>query len=172
MLPLAKFSAEFKVRRLSESDIDIIFKLCRTNDEYYRYCPPMITKQAIISDLKALPQGKTMKDKYFIGYFYNDELLAIMDLIDGYPEQGIIFIGLFMVDHRYQNRGYGKIIIQEFIDYFRKNNYRSLRLAWIKENGKAEHFWLDQGFTPIKDTVDSEGHAVVLAGKELYYVTS
>ncbi len=41
----------------------------------------------------ALPLCKSMDDKYYIGYFENGCLIAVMDLIDGYPNAGTAFIG-------------------------------------------------------------------------------
>lgn len=167
MLLIENFSSEFKVRRLNESDEDIIFELCNTNNEYYRYCPPMVTRRSIVRDLKALPSGKTLKDKYFIGYFRHDKLWAIMDLIDGYPDDDTVFIGLFMIDYAHQGQGIGRKIIEDLFVQLQDNNYRSLRLAWVIDNHKAERFWTKLGFVKIKDTIDNEGHSVILAKKTL-----
>ncbi len=32
----------------------------------------------------ALPDNVDFKDKYYVGYFKNEKLIAVLDLIDGY----------------------------------------------------------------------------------------
>ena len=87
-----------------------------------------------------------MEKKYYIGYFESGEMIAVMDLIDGYPKYDIAFIGFFMTHAKWQKRGMGSAIISELSDYLKQNNYSAVRLAWVKGNPQAEHFWLKMGF--------------------------
>ena len=41
-----------------------------------------------------------MEDKYYLGFFAGDELVAVMDLILNYPKADIAFIGFFMMNVR------------------------------------------------------------------------
>ena len=50
----------------------------------------------MLHDMTITPPGFTQKDKYFFGFFENQTLIAVMDLVDGYPMPEIAFIGLFM----------------------------------------------------------------------------
>ena len=34
-----------------------------------------------------LPDNIDIKDKYYVGYFKNEKLIAVLDLIDGYPKK-------------------------------------------------------------------------------------
>lgn len=52
----------------------------------------------MLNDLKALPEGKSLEDKFYIGFFENDSLIAIMDFILSFPKEDTVFIGLFMMD--------------------------------------------------------------------------
>ena len=80
-------SSIFTVRRLQEKDTELIYKLCCKNKIFYQYHPPSPTREVILEDMAALPPGKDYKDKYYIGFFENGVLAAIMDLILGYPEK-------------------------------------------------------------------------------------
>ena len=91
-------SQKYSVRKLDENDVDIIY------DQYH---PPFVTRESILDDMGALPPGKGYDDKFYVGFFENDSLVGLMDLILDYPEKEISFIGLFMTDTRYQNRGVG-----------------------------------------------------------------
>lgn len=46
-----------------------------------------MTRKSIESDMVALPDNVDFKDKYYVGYFKNEKLIAVLDLIDGYPKR-------------------------------------------------------------------------------------
>ncbi len=58
-----------------------------------------------------LPPGKTVEDKFYVGYFDADKLIAVMDLIIGYPEADTAYVGFFMTDTSVQNKGFGSCIV-------------------------------------------------------------
>lgn len=92
MNPLV-FSKRYRVRRMGRGDVTDVYLLCRENGLYYQYCPPFVTEQGILDDMGALPPGKGMEDKYYIGYYRGEELVAVMDLIMAYPDGETAFIG-------------------------------------------------------------------------------
>ncbi|MFR7389167.1 MAG: GNAT family N-acetyltransferase [Blautia faecis] len=68
--------------------------------------------------MTVLPIGKKqLRDKYYVGFFGKESLIAVMDLISDYPEEGCGFIGLFMMDVDYQNRGIGSYIVDNVLGY-------------------------------------------------------
>ena len=145
------FSKKYDVRKLQKNDIDQIYNLCIKNHLYYQYCPPYVTKKSIESDMMTLPDNVDIKDKYYVGYFKNEKLIAVLDLIDGYPKKDIVFIGFFMMDINVQKSGMGSVIVKELIDYLTTLEYKEVRLGWINGNLQAEHFWIKNGFCPIKE---------------------
>ena len=110
-----------------------------------------MTKKSIESDMMTLPDNVDIKDKYYVGYFKADKLIAVLDLIDGYPKKDIVFIGFFMMDINVQKNGMGSAIVKELIDYLTTLEYKEVRLGWINGNPQAEHFWIKNGFCPIKE---------------------
>lgn len=84
-MQLQSLSRRYTVRQLMETDVDAMLALCSGNPQFYRYHPPMATKASILDDLQAVPPGKTLSDKYFIGFYDGETLAAMMDLITGYP---------------------------------------------------------------------------------------
>ena len=145
------FSKKYDVRKLQKNYIDQIYNLCIKNHLYYQYCPPYVTKKSIESDMMTLPDNVDIKDKYYVGYFKNEKLIAVLDLIDGYPKKDIVFIGFFMMDINVQKHGIGSAIVNELIDYLTTLEYKEVRLGWINGNLQAEYFWIQNGFCPIKE---------------------
>ena len=91
-MELRALSKNYAVRALDSKDLAAIYALSCKNELYYQYHPPFVTRESIIEDMKALPPGKTYEDKYYIGFFEGDVLVAMMDLILGYPTDKIAFI--------------------------------------------------------------------------------
>lgn len=162
-----RFSKKYKTKKLSEADTYDVFSLCSKNKMYYEYCPPMVTEESIIEDMNALPPNIELKDKYYIGYFFEDKLIAVLDLIDGYPENKIAFIGFFMMDISLQKKGIGSNIISELCDYLKGKGFEIVRLAWAKGNPQSEHFWLKNKFIIIKETISTACNSVILGERKL-----
>ena len=160
-------SKTYAVRRILEKDIEDVYQLCSGNPMYYEYCPPFVTKEKIREDMFMLPPGKTAADKYFVGFYQDEKLIAVMDLIDGYPEKSIAFIGFFMTEKSIQHEGVGTAIVEEVCDYLTELHYASVRLAWVKGNPQSEHFWIKNGFTKIMETSSNAADEVILAERML-----
>lgn len=105
-----------------------------------------MTRKSIASDMVALPDNVDFKDKYYVGYFKNEKLIAVLDLIDGYPKKDIVFIGFFMMDISIQKNGVGSAIVNELIDYLTTLKYKEVRLGWINGNLQADTFGLRMVF--------------------------
>ena len=114
-----------------------------------------------------MPPGKVIEDKYYIGICQDGKLIAVMDLIDGYPENDIAYIGFFMTDILRQNEGVGTAIIEELCGYLAEQGYRSVRLAWVKGNPQSEHFWMKNGFIRLRETTSNAADEVILAERIL-----
>lgn len=151
-MELRALSKNYAVRALDSEDIDRIFELSCKNELYYQYHPPFVTRESIIEDMKALPPGKTYEDKYYIGFFEGDVLVAMMDLILGYPSDEIAFIGLFMTNVQYQNKGVGSQVIREVCDELKQLGYQKVRLGVDKGNPQSHAFWKKNGFSQIAET--------------------
>ena len=139
-------SNTFDVRRLSIEDTDLIYNLSYKNKIFYQFHPPFVTRESIQEDIRALPDGKDYNDKYYIGFFEKETLVAIMDLILDYPTKDTAFIGLFMMDFKYQNKNLGSKIISEYTKYLKILGFHQIRLGVDKENPQSNAFWKKNGF--------------------------
>lgn len=144
-------STIYIIRKLDENDIEQIYSLSSSNEIFYKYHPPFVTKESILEDMKALPPGKDYKDKYYIGFFNNKDLVAIMDLILGFPKKDIAYLGLFMMNKKYQNKNIGSNIINDVKAYLKSIGFKKIRLAVDKNNPQSNHFWSKNGFKRIDE---------------------
>ncbi|MGX8833649.1 GNAT family N-acetyltransferase [Amedibacillus sp. YH-ame6] len=160
-------STRFTVRKLSKDDISTVLILCKGNPLYYQFCPPAVSVDSIKSDMIALPPNKTIDDKYFIGFYLEDELIAVMDLISKWPNDETAFIGFFMMNTNSQGSGIGTRIISECVQYLKSIQFRYIKLGYVKENYQAKSFWQKNGFKPTGKETQQENYTVVAMEREL-----
>jgi len=150
-MDIGLLSKKYVVRRLDRNDVDIVYDMSCKNEMFYQYHPPFVTKQSIIEDMEALPSNKNYDDKYYIGFFENNVLVANMDLVLGYPTEEIAFIGLLMTNVLYQNRGIGSGIVRDVCVCLRQLRYKKVRIGVDKENPQSNSFWSKNGFRIISE---------------------
>lgn len=160
-------SIQYEVRKISDEEIPAVLNLCESNPQYYYYCPPTVSLDGIKSDMLALPPNKTYDDKYYIGFYQRNKLIAIMDLIGRYPNNETAFIGFFMVDKELQGSGIGTNIISECLQYLKSINYKKVKLGYVKENPQAKNFWIKNCFKPTGAEDTQEHYTVVIMERTL-----
>ena len=166
MINISELSKSYSVRILEESDVEMLVEICKQNTVFYEYTVARPTIENILDDMKATPPGIDMSDKYYFGFFDGQELVAIMDLVDGYPKVDIAYIGFFMMNLKFQGKQIGSAIISEVIDYLRSIGKTAVRLAIDKGNPQSTHFWKKNGFEIISEA-DVNGRTKLVAEKIL-----
>lgn len=166
-MDLERFSSKYSVRRITDKEVKTVFELCRKNTLYYEFCPPMVTEDSIRDDMAALPPRKGMGDKYYVGYFDNDKLIAVLDLILAYPDGKTAYIGFFMTDTSVQRKGVGSFMISELCGCLREQGYEAAELGWVKGNYQSEGFWHKNDFHETSIVKDMGGYTAVAARRRL-----
>ena len=164
---ISLLSNKYNVRKIDATDVSEVYELCCNNSLYYQYCPPFVSTQSILDDMNALPPNKDLSDKYYVGYYEEDRLIAVMDMIMDYPEETTAFIGFFMTDTSVQNTGVGSEIIEELCAALPDFGVSSVRLCWVKGNPQSEHFWHKNGFIETGATYETDTYTVVVAQRIL-----
>ena len=154
-----KLSHRYVVRRLTADDVEEIYALCAGNPLFYRYHPPIATRADILADLTVLPPGKGAEDKYFVGFYEEDALIAVLDLILSYPQPDAAYVGFFMLESSSQGRGTATAIIGELADCLRAWGCKTLRLAIDEGNPQSEAFWTKNHFVKTGERRPNGGSA-------------
>lgn len=168
MIDIKKFSTSYQVRKLNPVDANKVFALVQSNPTYYNYCPPQATRHSILEDMKVVPADKSMADKYFVGFFTDDnQLVAVMDLISGYPTPDSVWIGFFMVDSQFQGKGLGSSIVEAVLSAVKDDNFKQVSLAYARGNAQSEQFLLKNKFVKTGQEVSMPGYVVVIMDRVL-----
>ena len=97
-------------------------------------------------------------------FYDGDELVAVMDLVDGYPDPKTAYIGFFMMNPSYQGKQVGTAIIRETVEYLGSIGKTAVRLAIDKGNPQSTHFWTKNGFEVLFEA-DVNGWTKLVAEK-------
>lgn len=166
-MDIKKLTTRYDIRKLNGTDIQEIYELMQGNPLFFQYCPPMATHQSILDDMKALPPRTTYDDKYYVGYFQDGCLVAVMDLILNFPNKETAFIGFFMMNKAFQGKGLGTKIIDECAKCLKEEGYQHIRLGFAKGNPQSEAFWTKNGFKRTGVENVQELYTVVIMERDL-----
>ena len=160
-------SKQFVVKRITEEDAQEVYLLEKGNPLYFAYCPPEPSLSSVMHDMHALPPGKTYDDKLYVGFYRHEKLIGIMDLILHYPVENSAYIGLFMTDKAYQNKGVGSIIIEECLTALKEKGFSSVRLGYMKGNIQSRNFWMKNRFVPTGEERENDHGMVVMMERKI-----
>jgi ribosomal protein S18 acetylase RimI-like enzyme len=152
----------YEIIKIDDSNILDVFKLCKNNKKYYEYLQEQPTIDGVKSIITELPPNTSLENKYFVGIYKNKKMVAILDLIDGYPTKDNAFIGLFMMNKDLQCKGIGKKIIIELLDFLKSKKYVSCELGVIETNVEAVSFWSKLGFEKTGKVYTHEKYKVIM----------
>ena len=157
---------KYKVEVLTEQNTDEVFDLCKENKEYYSFLRQKPTKKGVKTIFTDLPPHSSIEKKHVLGFYDKEKLIAVLDLVEGYPYDGAVFIGLFILDVSVQGKGIGGQIINQLLICLRKK-FDSCHLGVIKDNDKALLFWQKHGFFLTGEKYIHPKFIVVMMCKEL-----
>lgn len=155
------------LRSLEERDFPRLLELYQSNPFYNSVAleePPSLAMCR--EDQTALPPGTGPERKLFLGLFQGERLQAVLDLVDGYPEEGTLYIGLLELHGRAQGKGLGTRIMAVLLPAAAQAGFSQVRLGCMERNQPGLAFWRGQGFAP-EDRVEQNGRWIVKLRKAL-----
>ena len=150
----------YEVRRLSEADAGDVYELMEDNPLFFEHSGGECSEEQVLRDMTALPPGKSMEDKYYLGYYERQYLIAVLDFIDGYPDEDTAYIGFFMLDGCEQGRKIGRALVEKLCLCCEEWGYRRVMLGRDKANPQSSRFWQSCGFKSIREVEQSRGTVV------------
>lgn len=160
--------SKFRVQLLKYKNVDEIYNLQSSQPLFFQKMFEKLTKKQIKSDLRATPPNKSFDDKFFLGFYNKDNLVAILDIVLRYPDDFTAFIGLFMVDAKYCGKGIGTNIYFEIEKVIQLLCFEKVRLGYVETNQQSKNFWLKKcGFVDIKEKKKLENYTIQICEKKL-----
>lgn len=168
ILKLFNHISQYNVNRLTENNVDEIYNLEKTQLHFFEELHEKLTKQNIVNALNEVPPSKTKDDKYFLGFYEKNKLIAILDLVIKYPDENTAYIGLFMVDVRFCGQGVGSLIFNEIEQVVKNLQLTKIQLGYVDKNQQSKHFWLNKcGFVNTDNIKKEKNYSIQVCEKNL-----
>lgn len=134
-----------EIRPLTSADSDAIAALFAHDGGYAQRVHGRPASASDVEDfLTAVPPGLPTASKHSLGLIEDGELVAVADVIDGYPEPGVAYIGLLQVKGSAQGHGHGRRLHDAARELL--PGVGRWRLSVIDANAQATAFWERLGY--------------------------
>lgn len=162
-----QLSDTYRVIEADQADFEALFALYRSNQSYFDYFSLPLTREHLRKDMTILPDGCHREQKRFLVYCDQKRPVAILDLIEGYPDDKTCYIGLFMTATELHGRGVGSEIITALCGALNDCGYDAVRLAYGKRHLPAVRFWTKNGFVPMREANHEEYGELIVAQRNM-----
>ncbi len=148
----------FSARLLEKNqDLDLVENFFRHNKDYYE------NNSTMKSDKKSgefifnfIPANKTIEDKFIIGLFDNNSLIALFNLIQNFQEENQWTMGEFAIDLDYRHKGIGNKLLKGIEELLLTLRVNSLIMFVNQNNSAGVKFLTKNSFTEVRRAPDGD----------------
>lgn len=145
---------DISIKRLNETHSLELQDFLDKFEDFFLLCEG--EKGISTSLLQACPPSKDRNlDKFVLGFYERGNMIALIDLIQNYPQDNIWTIGYFLVHPTRQAMGNGASFLQKLLPFIQEFQGQKLRCAVQEQNPRALHFWQKVGFA-ITDKIEEK----------------
>ncbi|SJZ44618.1 Acetyltransferase (GNAT) family protein [Pilibacter termitis] len=158
------FLSEYKIEKITNDNFSKVFEIYSQNHDYFLLTQGSeATYEESIKDITALPPNCDLKQKQYFCLSQKNKIVAVVDVIESYPDPNTIWIGLLLIDKEQQGKNIGTKIVTGILSSAKLSGYKTVQLGVITNNLKALKFWEKQGFRSFRHHEN-----IVVMAKELY----
>ena len=142
---------EHEIVTVSEKNFEQVFEVYDTNQDFFLLTQGKeATIESSINDINSVSPNFDISQKTYISLWQDGSVVAVLDLLKGYPAQEDIWIGLLLIHGDLHGKKIGSRIITAVLNAAKIVGYRAAQLGVIENNVKALAFWQKQGFEKIR----------------------
>ena len=114
-------------------------------------------KDQVAPNSVSIAQSHYSKSAWFKGIFYDDIAVGFV-MLDLIKEENKCFLWRFMIDKKYQGKGFGKIALTQVIDFVRSLNlYTYIATSYVPAENGAGGFYKNFGFIESEEITKEFG---------------
>lgn len=158
---------------IGEENLQAALRVLESNrDGYYTYIQEeWPTEENLREDITALPPGKCLSHKTFALLYREGAPAAVVDYIDGYPDQATGYVGLFLLESSLHRQGVGSLLFSALEHTALQTGKSRLELGCYESNGPGLSFWTKMGFEEIRRKIrtgaNGQDRVLLSLGKNL-----
>ncbi|MBD5132973.1 MAG: tRNA (guanosine(46)-N7)-methyltransferase TrmB, partial [Clostridiales bacterium] len=140
----------WEVRPVTGEDVAPVLALFQTDPDFFALNPPQPTADSIREDMVNLPPRCTMGQKHYLALWKDGAPWAVLDLVEGYPRERTLFVGLFFLAPELRRQGRGREIMDAALQAAGDAGMDNARLACLLNNPGGHDFWRAMGFGDLR----------------------
>ena len=110
-------------------------------------------KDQVAPNAVSIAQGHYSNSAWFKGIF-NDKIAVRFVMLDLVKKENRCFLWRFMIDKKYQGKGYGKIALSQVINYVKSLKiFDEIKTSYVPKDNSAEGFYKNFGFIKSKKII-------------------
>jgi GNAT superfamily N-acetyltransferase len=134
------------LRKITSESQELVQSILDAAPSYYMKIDGVTDAGSAKSVFEELPPNCTFENKHVLLIEEASIPVGVIDLVIGYPDSKVAFIGLLVLDEKYQGRGLGKRSYQVLEDYIRQFPVDSIQLGVNDTNDVGMLFWPKMGY--------------------------
>lgn len=145
---------EYSIRLLTVEDakiLQLLYEKCA--DFAFLVDGESPSPSAAHDEFSAVPEGKTIQDKFILGLFDKNHIcVGMIESIRRYPDDQSWWLGLMMLAPEYRGKGLGSEFYKLFERWVVAQGAQQIQLSVVEANGQGFNFWKQAGFEVIRKT--------------------
>lgn len=151
MSGLAQRLSDWEIRPVGGDDVEAVLALLQRDPDYFALEGPQPDNASIRKDMENLPPRCTMEQKHYAALWRDGAPQAVLDLVEHYPRERTLFVGLFFLAPDLRGKGIGQEIIGAVHQAARAAGFDRIRLACLLSNPDGHRFWQVMGFGDLRE---------------------
>jgi ribosomal protein S18 acetylase RimI-like enzyme len=145
--------------RLGEPDRARLEDLCLSCTAFYELIEGRSATEATATEILGPLEPKCAQGtKHVWGVEAHGKLIAVAELLQGYPSTHDWYIGLLLVAPEQRRKGIGSQFCASLMRWMAVHGATTVRLVVHQQNAGARSFWGRQGFAVERKLVKRSGH--------------
>lgn len=141
----------WEIRPVTEQDIVPILSLFQGDLSYFSLEHLRLDADYIRHNTKKLPPHCNPGQKHYVALWRNGSPQAVLDLVENYPRERTLFVGLFFLAPSLRRQGIGIEIMEEALQAAGDAGMDRVRLACLQNNPAGHAFWRAMGFGDLRE---------------------
>lgn len=144
--------------RLTSVDLDRVAALCRDCSAFFELIEGQPASDETAAELLGpLEERFAQGTKHVWGFESAGKLIAVAELLAGYPASRDWYIGLLVIAPGERRKGVGTRLCASILAWMKEHGAETVRLVVHQQNPGARAFWERQGFTVEREVMKRSG---------------